>query len=69
MAMEEWQTSRGHKIFLWNYLGHLDTFVEFLWTFFGEFLWTFLLNFCGHFFNSNEKSYTLIKQKPNLTQA
>ena len=32
-----------------------------------DFSWTSKVNFCGHFFNSNEKSYTIIKPNPNLT--
>ena len=43
---------------LWvNFRGHV----------LGEFSWTFLVNFHGYFFNSNEKSYTIIKQLPNLS--
>ena len=38
--------------FLFIFCGH----------FFGEFLLTLLVNFHGHFFNSNEKSYTIFKQ-------
>ena len=28
----------------------------------GKFSWSFLVNFRGHFFDSNETNYTLIKQ-------
>ena len=59
-----WQTSRGHNRWLL-----VDKRGDFSWTllsrevlFLGEFSWTFLVNFRGHFFNSNEKSYTIIKQ-------
>ena len=48
---------KGHFIhknssFFGNFCGHV----------LGEFSWTFLVNFCGQFFDSNEKSYTIIKQ-------
>ena len=49
--------SRGQNVlenssFWVNFHGHV----------LGEFWWTFLVNVRGHFFNSNEKSYTIIKQ-------
>ena len=39
-----------------NFRGHFS----------GEFSLTSLANLRGHFFNSNEKSYTLIKLNPNV---
>ena len=40
-----WQNSRGD-------IGQI--FVDTLGEFLGEFSWTFLVNFPGHFFNSND---------------
>ena len=50
-----------------NSCGHFVYENSSLWVIFcghflGECSWTFLVNFRGHLFNSNEKSYTIIKQ-------
>ena len=48
-SQKDYQTSRGQK--RWIFVNKI-----------GEFSWTLLVNSRGRFFDSNEKSFTIIEQ-------